>query len=216
MIISCNECDSSFSVDDGVIKESGTKVRCSKCDSVFVAYPQPPEDELAMDSEEQLLSSDEDLGLVDIESSVKDFLGGLEDLELDLETDMRAGEELNEAELEDLELDLVTDMQAGEELDEVGLEIEGDEELEVGDLDLEEDIPALEVESSADSEDQNSGLDLDPEAEAQTSVDAPEPGDKAEAIDELDLSDLEEIMESDHDGVAQALTEDTAEDLELN
>ena len=90
MIITCNECKSSFKVEDSLIKETGSKVRCSKCNSVFVVYPQPPdaEDELgtalddsAAESEDQLLSSDEDLGLAEIDSSLDDLLGDLESLE---------------------------------------------------------------------------------------------------------------------------------------
>ena len=59
MIISCNECDSSFEVDDNLIKETGSKVRCSKCNSVFVAYPQP------LDSDDG-----DDLGLEDLDSTL--------------------------------------------------------------------------------------------------------------------------------------------------
>ena len=73
MIISCNECDSSFAVDDNVIKETGSKVRCSKCNSIFVVYPQPLDtDELDYSGLEDLDASmaaleddDEDLGLTD-------------------------------------------------------------------------------------------------------------------------------------------------------
>ncbi len=59
MIITCEECNSSFNVDDGLIKETGTKVRCSKCENIFVAYPYSPEDDLLLDSDEQLPVSDE-------------------------------------------------------------------------------------------------------------------------------------------------------------
>lgn len=39
MIITCGECDSSFILDDSLVKPSGSKVRCSNCKHVFVAYP---------------------------------------------------------------------------------------------------------------------------------------------------------------------------------
>ncbi len=58
MIITCKECNSSFNVDDSLIKEAGSKVRCSKCENIFVAYPHTPEDDLLLDSDEQLLGSD--------------------------------------------------------------------------------------------------------------------------------------------------------------
>lgn len=42
MIITCGECDSSFILDDSLVKATGTKVRCSNCKHVFVVYPAKP------------------------------------------------------------------------------------------------------------------------------------------------------------------------------
>lgn len=39
MIVMCEGCETSFQVDDRMIKPTGSKVRCSKCRHVFVAYP---------------------------------------------------------------------------------------------------------------------------------------------------------------------------------
>ncbi len=39
MIITCDECDSSFVLDDSLLKPSGSKVRCTSCGNIFVAYP---------------------------------------------------------------------------------------------------------------------------------------------------------------------------------
>ena len=67
MIITCDECNSSFSVSESQIKDTGSKVRCSKCNSIFIAYPQSTEDiegletaekELTLDSEDQMLADD--------------------------------------------------------------------------------------------------------------------------------------------------------------
>ncbi|PIE70561.1 MAG: hypothetical protein CSA22_07405 [Deltaproteobacteria bacterium] len=41
MIITCQECQTSFSLDDSLIKPSGSKVRCSVCKNIFLAYPEP-------------------------------------------------------------------------------------------------------------------------------------------------------------------------------
>ena len=67
MIITCEECNSSFSINDNMIKDTGSKVRCSKCDNVFVAFPQSTEDEL-------MLGEDEDLGLDDLEAVTFDLV----------------------------------------------------------------------------------------------------------------------------------------------
>ena len=73
MIITCQECNSSFNVEDSLIKETGSKVRCSKCENIFVAYPQSPDDDLLLGSDEQLPDSDENLDLEDIDSTPDDF-----------------------------------------------------------------------------------------------------------------------------------------------
>ena len=38
MIIPCENCNVRFNLDENLIKESGSKVRCSKCQHIFVAY----------------------------------------------------------------------------------------------------------------------------------------------------------------------------------
>jgi pilus assembly protein FimV len=81
MIITCKECNSSFNVDDGLITETGTKVRCSKCENIFIAYPHAPEDDLLLDSDEQLLGSDGSSELDDLDSSLDDLFSENESLE---------------------------------------------------------------------------------------------------------------------------------------
>jgi len=39
MIIECKQCGSKFKLDEGLIREEGSKVRCSVCKSVFKTYP---------------------------------------------------------------------------------------------------------------------------------------------------------------------------------
>jgi predicted Zn finger-like uncharacterized protein len=39
MIIECKQCGSKFKLDEGLIREEGSKVRCSVCKSVFKAFP---------------------------------------------------------------------------------------------------------------------------------------------------------------------------------
>lgn len=42
MIIECEECNSKFNLAKNLIKEEGSKVRCSVCKNVFTAYPPEP------------------------------------------------------------------------------------------------------------------------------------------------------------------------------
>ncbi|MDD3081278.1 MAG: zinc-ribbon domain-containing protein, partial [Desulfobacterales bacterium] len=39
MIITCDKCNTRFSLDDALIKATGTKVRCKQCEHVFDVYP---------------------------------------------------------------------------------------------------------------------------------------------------------------------------------
>jgi pilus assembly protein FimV len=43
MFITCQNCDTTFRLDERLLKPGGSKVRCSQCSNVFVAYPQQPE-----------------------------------------------------------------------------------------------------------------------------------------------------------------------------
>ena len=38
MIVTCENCSTKFNLDEGLIKESGSKVRCSKCQHIFTVY----------------------------------------------------------------------------------------------------------------------------------------------------------------------------------
>ena len=42
MIIECGECNSKFNLAENLLKEDGSKVRCSVCKNVFMAYPPEP------------------------------------------------------------------------------------------------------------------------------------------------------------------------------
>jgi predicted Zn finger-like uncharacterized protein len=39
MIVTCQNCDARFSLNDGLVKKTGSKVRCSKCKHVFMIFP---------------------------------------------------------------------------------------------------------------------------------------------------------------------------------
>lgn len=55
MIVTCEGCETGFHVDERLLKPAGSKVRCSKCRHVFVAYPPAPPEEI----EEPLVLSEE-------------------------------------------------------------------------------------------------------------------------------------------------------------
>jgi predicted Zn finger-like uncharacterized protein len=58
MIIECRQCGSKFKLDEGLLREEGSKVRCSVCKNVFKAYPK----RTTLAGEERLKPADESLG----------------------------------------------------------------------------------------------------------------------------------------------------------
>lgn len=46
MIVDCEKCDSKFTLDDTLIQESGSKVRCSVCKHIFTVFPSRENDEI--------------------------------------------------------------------------------------------------------------------------------------------------------------------------
>jgi len=121
MIITCEACNSSFSLDDDRLKPSGTKVRCSKCQEVFTVYPPSMVEEQPHVEDKTTEISDE------IDKSETDL-----DLKIDTEDDQDVPEELD---LSDLELNLnLEDSDKNEVIDEfqeLELELEESDELEM-------------------------------------------------------------------------------------
>ncbi|MCG8643563.1 MAG: zinc-ribbon domain-containing protein [Desulfobacterales bacterium] len=48
MIITCEKCSTSFNLDDAMVKADGSKVRCSVCRHIFLAYPPPAEEDTGL------------------------------------------------------------------------------------------------------------------------------------------------------------------------
>ena len=44
MIITCGNCETSFNLNEKLLKPTGSKVRCSRCKHMFTAYPPAPAD----------------------------------------------------------------------------------------------------------------------------------------------------------------------------
>ncbi|MGD9412449.1 MAG: zinc-ribbon domain-containing protein, partial [Desulfobacterales bacterium] len=176
MIVTCNECDSSFNVDDSLIKDAGSKVRCSKCSSVFVVYPETSGSERGEDAEdlafevddglETGLDSDEELADLAMDSGADDELPDLEDM-MDFEDDAlaaeaSAGEDSGELNLDMGEADTAAlsedDDQDREERD-MDFDLDEDvmaesDEFELEDIDTDDsDLPDLEMDLEGSDED---------------------------------------------------------------
>lgn len=47
MVVQCNACNTKFRLDDSKVKDKAVKVRCTKCQNVFMVAPPPPSEEAA-------------------------------------------------------------------------------------------------------------------------------------------------------------------------
>jgi len=233
MIISCNECDSSFEVDDSLIKDTGSKVRCSKCNSVFLAYPQTLDadgsDDLGLDDLDSSMAALDDDESFEVEGLTDDLS---DELELDLEDfDNAGGEEIGLTDGSDGELDLDLNGEDDSDLDMSEESVIEDELPDLGDFedlagldddalamdDEDEDLDDLNLDLEAESEDLDDlDLDLDGQSEADDDLDLTDLG--LDDDDELDLTDLdadEETADSDDLDLDFDLDEDDQADEEL-
>jgi pilus assembly protein FimV len=204
MIITCKECNSSFNVDDGLIKETGSKVRCSKCETIFLAYPNAPEDDLFLDSDEQLPDTDGSSELDDLESSLDGLLN--EDDPLETAASQKDADD-------ELGLGLGLDPQFGENEDSSASAF-GTEEPELALSDFEDKLDMKPGPTTEDMPEENVGeldldLDLDDSA-GPLAAEASMIGDELPDLEELSALDDQPVSADD----ADALLEDLDLDLE--
>jgi len=247
MIVTCNECESSFNVGDSLIKADGSKVRCSKCSSVFVVYPDTSDSEMGEDADDVSFETDEDLGAdldfdeesddLAMEDSADDELPELDDM-MDFDDDEPAIEEADAEASGGLDFDLGEDedMGIGETgaLDEEELDLEAEsvaeaDESELDDVDsadsdladIQMDLDDLDQTEEADmvAEEADLDLDLEPDDEEVAAFEAEGPA-ADDGADALDLSDLEDLVDSDADmdlaDVTVEASDDAGMDLELD
>ncbi len=175
MIITCKKCGVSFKLDETLLKSSGSKVRCSKCKLVFLAFPPvsepepetrpapepPPEPGPEPDSEpgQKAQESDDEGGEADTE--------GVGDLELSLD------------ESED-------ETPAAPGTDDLELSLEDDEEDE---------LDFSEVDSLLESDDNDSSSDTVEESADDLDFSESDSVDKGIEQQEIDLSEIEQTIE---------------------
>jgi predicted Zn finger-like uncharacterized protein len=212
MIITCQECNSSFNLDESLLKPTGSKVRCSKCHKVFTAYPQtPPEepetpaeklsdigdvpvtedvpgpDELDLSDMDKFFAEEKDTEVEDITDKLD-----LSDIEKFFEEEEPPeNEDITDEAIDDLDLDFDLDfdldMEPGTDTskEDAGAK-EKPDELDLSDMDkFFSEEKTSEVEGIEE-------FDLDLELEADKPI-----GETAHKVepDELDLSDIEEILD---------------------
>lgn len=186
MIITCEECNTSFNLDEKMIKPSGSKVRCSQCRHVFVAYPPSAAESDAAEVQPEPAAQSTDIAPAEVapqtsEPSVEETFEESESLDFDEAPEADADQAFAEA-LEDLELDGSEDSQpTPPEEEELGDELDFSDLGDLSQLDLEDDA--------------QSGLDLSEEPELELELES----DDAEEKGDIDLTDIENLLELEDD-----------------
>ena len=196
MIIICKECSTSFNLDDSLVKESGSKCRCSVCKHIFTAYPLPMEkDQEPEESPAPILESEPS----DFTLEEEDFFLE-EDNDFDIEPSDLEIEESNLA-IEDSRLD---QDDSEPDMEESDLET-GVTGLDMSDADLEKDDDGIEFESS-DFEDNEDELEFESSKFEVDNTDADKEDSDFDIDDDFSFEDSE--FEVDDDDTSQEARED--------
>jgi pilus assembly protein FimV len=199
MIITCKKCDANFNLDESLLKPTGSKVRCSKCKEVFVAYPPKVSEEIEaplekeLDVEDQIVT--EDLDVDKKETAEPDELD-FSDMDKLIDEE-EPSEEISDEDVEDLDLDLDIEPETEKPKEDIEAKADQEEPDELDLSDLENLLDEEEVASETTVDETVEDLDLKIEPETDVPTEKVPPGAGAEELDELDLSDLEEILDLD-------------------
>ncbi len=185
MIVKCENCQTSFECDSMLIKEEGSRVKCSRCEDIFMIYREEtespmlePASELSdTHAEESSGEAGDALGPEDtgLEEQIPSEEQALTDEEVPVEDDAVLGDDFDLEDLDDETLDseeeeIQKETAATQDQD---LLSELEDDLDLGDLNLDEDgeldLLSEEVEESesvgegtASIEDEAVGLDKTP------------------------------------------------------
>ena len=230
MIITCNECDTRFNLDERLLKQTGSKVRCTKCKNIFTAYPSSLSEESDKSTEfetkleaaiidEEIESNEQykieeaatgsqvEIDFSDIDNFLEidaDLKAEKEPEELDIEIDETPTEMEPELHLENEIDEMPAETEAELELesdDKISHEISAEEEPE--DIDREPDI-SFQREDKAESKIEESKQE-DEESELELDIEIDET--PAESKIEFELYMEPEIDESKQEDIDQDETE---------
>ena len=227
MIVTCEECSTQFSLDDSLIKDDGSKVRCSVCKHIFTVFPTPPESEI----ETPLVADFDDTAGLDEDSAeetpFEDSDFSFDSSEIDFEVEDEESPEI-EFEIEDsLSFDEDQSEVADDEASPLDMEIEeldldSEDTLDFGEDALTGDDDSFELEEFSDDdvvipqiEDDEAHLEIELEPDDDEEIEISEPEEEAE-LDadfelEFDVSD-DEIPDPENLDLGTDLDVEPAED----
>jgi predicted Zn finger-like uncharacterized protein len=190
MIVECEKCSSKFNLDESLLKEGGSKVRCSFCQSVFVAFPLKPEHpEEEPDSHEEMEDDFEETVALDSPVPLEE--------EKEPEVEETSEPDLDVDKIEALEEELAPDLAESESEEQRRIEEEAvDEELPVDQVpETEEEVEFVSPDEIPHMED--IATDEPPDGiEGKGEIEETEAEERAEGIGKEEIATEEPIPEA--------------------
>lgn len=185
MIVTCENCDTRFTLDETVLEKSGSKVQCSHCDHVFTVFP----------------PSGEPAGEEEIDALLRDLAVEEEDTAPTppLEPETQAPEGETPFDIDTLDLSEISDLPGSGAAppDDAGIDRDAGTEAEP------------KMEGAPEEDELEFVLGDDFEIEKETTAQSPEDPGKVE----FDLSDLEEILRPEKPDEADKKSKEPAESV---
>jgi len=219
MIITCGECSTSFNLDDSLVKEAGSKVRCSVCKNTFTVYPLPREPEQAdgenpdfIPEEAPIFEDTSDFNMEDTDFSLKDSELDFESQDLILEDSEFTTQDLEQ---KDNDFDGIEFEPMAYEAEEPGLSMEEGETEKDNEFELEFDVDDDSTDGLSNAPDPKKDdpplemmLEFEDKEETPT-LERDEPEEElAEITPEDDFSDYDAVLEQKNE------PEDNSDDKE--
>ena len=222
MIITCENCETSFNLNEKLLKPMGSKVRCSRCKHLFTAYPPAlPEQEQAVvetEASEEIEEKIEAAEAPEPESTSEDT-GGMAADTMESESSQEVAGDLFAQEIEEADAPESageeTPFTAQEEMDEVldDLDLESDIDTVSEENDVAAEIVADDVDDGQEAPSEELTVDFADEAdvtdEAQTSAEV------QDVLEEMELPGLEESFDREPAADGTLIEDDVLEDLDL-
>ncbi len=208
MIITCENCETSFNLNETLLKPRGSKVRCSRCKHLFTAYPPvPPEVESALDEPvppEALVEKTEAVAFPEPESTPEET-GGMAAADIFDETieDVDAIESAGEA----YEPETETETDAFQQ--------DFDPEFDIDTVSEEKEAVAKGEAADVDSVKESFSEDLDVGSPDEVSEETQSSTEVENVMEEMDLSDIEESFDMKPEADETSTEDVSLEDLDL-
>ena len=213
MIVKCSNCKTLFTLDDTLVKTTGSKVRCSVCKNIFVIYPEGLGKDEKKQEEKKVPNNTKKEKKVSTRDIKINYLDS-EDENDEIEDTQNIEEDIDQSNEENIEDENIEDEEI--ENEEVEDDIE-DEEIENEEVEDDREDEEVENEETEDDniEEKTDNENIDDEIEEETDNDEIEEETDDDNIDdeiekETDDDEIEE--ETDDDNIEEDIEEEIDDD----